>query len=95
MCPCDTQWNSNNGTIVSIIVMFEAVVEVVEWIKSDRNQDNLGEATRLFKDIQTFDFAFHLFLMRLILGITNELSKILQKKDQDILSAMALEEVCK
>ncbi|CAN6697621.1 unnamed protein product [Malus baccata var. baccata] len=72
-----------------------AVVEVVEWIKSDHNQDNLGEATRLFKDIQTFDFAFHLFLMRLILGITNELSQALQKKDQDIVNAMALVEVCK
>ncbi|XP_070669478.1 uncharacterized protein [Malus domestica] len=95
MRPCDTRWNSHYGTIVSIIVMFEAVVEVVEWIKSDRNQDNLVEATRLFKDIQTFDFAFHLFLMRLILGITNELSQVLQKKDQDIVNAMALVEVCK
>nr|XP_028949212.1 zinc finger MYM-type protein 1-like [Malus domestica] len=72
-----------------------AVVEVVEWIKSDRNQDNLGEATGLFKDIQTFDFVFHLFLMRLILGITNELSQALQKKDQDIVNAMTLVEVCK
>ncbi|XP_050125685.1 uncharacterized protein LOC126602903 [Malus sylvestris] len=95
MRPYDTRWNSHYGTIVSIIVMFEAVVEVVEWINSDRNQDNLGEATRLFKDIQTFDFAFHLFLMRLILGITNELSQALQKKDQDIVNAMALVEVCK
>ena len=95
MRPCDTRWNSHCGTIVSIIVMFEAVVEVVEWIKSDRNQDNLGEATRLFKDIQTFDFAFHLFLMRLVLGITNELSQALQKKDQDIVNVMALVEVCK
>ncbi|CAN6721233.1 unnamed protein product [Malus baccata var. baccata] len=95
MRPCDTRWNSHYGTIVSIIVMFEAVVEVVEWIKSDRNQDNLGEATRLFKDIQTFDFAFHLFLMRLILGITNELSQALQKKDQDTMNVMALMEVCK
>ncbi|KAM1158211.1 hypothetical protein ACFX19_032084 [Malus domestica] len=64
MRPCDTRWNSHYGTIVSIIVMFEVVVEVVEWIKSDRNQDNLGEATRLFKD-------------------------------QDIVNAMALVEVCK
>ncbi|CAN6548291.1 unnamed protein product [Malus baccata var. baccata] len=95
MRPCDTRWNSHYGTIVSIIVMFEVVVEVVEWIKSDRNQHNLREATGLFKDIQTFDFMFHLFLMRLILGITNELSQALQKKDQDIVNAMALVEVCK
>nr|XP_028962138.1 uncharacterized protein LOC114826236 [Malus domestica] len=70
-----------------------AVVKVVERIKSDRNQDNLGEATGLFEDIQTFDFVFHLFLMRLILGITNELSQALQKKDQDIVNAMSLVEV--
>nr|XP_028945669.1 uncharacterized protein LOC103423373 [Malus domestica] len=82
-------------TVGAITKDMEAVVEVVEWIKSDRNQDNLGEATRLFKDIQTFDFTFHLFLMRLILGITNELSQALQKKDQDIVNAMALVEVCK
>ncbi|CAN6689609.1 unnamed protein product [Malus baccata var. baccata] len=30
MRPCDTRWNSHYGTIVSIIVMFEAVVEVLE-----------------------------------------------------------------
>ncbi|KAM1022634.1 hypothetical protein ACFX2H_043156 [Malus domestica] len=33
--------------------------------------------------------------MRLILGITNELSQALQKKDQDIVNVMALVEVCK
>nr|XP_008385534.1 uncharacterized protein LOC103448070 [Malus domestica] len=80
-------------TINAITKDMEVVVEVVKWIKSDRNQDNLGEATRLFKDIQTFDFAFHLFLMRLILGITNELSQALQKKDQDIVKAMTLVDV--
>nr|XP_028952697.1 zinc finger MYM-type protein 1-like [Malus domestica] len=95
MRPCDTRWNSHYGTIVSIIVMFEAVVEVLEWIKDDTNQDNFGEASKLFHDIQIFDFVFHLFLMRLILGITNELSQALQKKDQDIVNAMALVEVCK
>ncbi|XP_050142170.1 uncharacterized protein LOC126618119 [Malus sylvestris] len=95
MRPCDTRWNSHYGTIVSIIVMFEAVVEVLEWIKDDTNQDNFGEASKVFHDIQTFDFVFHLFLMRLILGITNELSQALQKKDQDIVNAMALVEVCK
>ncbi|CAN6692895.1 unnamed protein product [Malus baccata var. baccata] len=95
MRPCDTRWNSHYGTIVSIIVMFEAVVEVLEWIKDDTKQDNFGEVSKLFHDIQTFDFVFHLFFMRLILGITNELSQVLQKKDQDIVNAMTLVEVCK
>ena len=62
MRPCDTHWNSHYGTIVSIIVMFEAVVEMLEWIKDDTNQDNFREASKLFHNIQTFDFVFHLFL---------------------------------
>ncbi|XP_070667907.1 uncharacterized protein [Malus domestica] len=48
MCPCDIRWNSHYGTIVSIIVMFEAVVEVLEWIKDDTNQDNFGKANLHF-----------------------------------------------
>ncbi|XP_070662428.1 uncharacterized protein [Malus domestica] len=95
MRPCDTRWNSHYGTIISIIVMFEAVVEVLEWIKDDTNQDSFGEISQLFHNIQTFDFVFHLFLMRLVLGITNELSQALQKKYQDIVTAMTLVEVCK
>ncbi|CAN6717423.1 unnamed protein product [Malus baccata var. baccata] len=95
MRPCHTHWNSHYGTTVSIIVMFEAMVEVLEWIKDDTNQDNFGETSQLFHNIQTFDFLFHLFFMRLILRVTNELSQALQKKDQDIVNAMALVEVCK
>ncbi|CAN6553257.1 unnamed protein product [Malus baccata var. baccata] len=49
MRPCDTRWNSHYGTIVSIIVMFEAVVEVLEWIKDDTDQDNFGETMEVCK----------------------------------------------
>ncbi|XP_048425028.1 zinc finger MYM-type protein 1-like [Pyrus x bretschneideri] len=52
MYPCDTLWNLHYGIIVSIIVMFEVVVEVVEWIKSDSNQDNLDEATSEFPSLR-------------------------------------------
>ena len=40
--------------------------------------------------LQSFDFVFHLHLMLKILGITNLLSKALQRKDQDIVNAMLL-----
>lgn len=36
----------------------------------------------------TFNFAFAMHLMKNILGITNELSQILQRKTQDIVNAM-------
>ncbi|VVA31302.1 PREDICTED: zinc finger MYM-type 1, partial [Prunus dulcis] len=53
------------------------------------------EANRLLKEIQTFDFVFHQYLMRFILRITNDLSKALQKKDQDIVNAIMLVQRCK
>ncbi|KAB2606240.1 pseudouridine-metabolizing bifunctional protein C1861.05-like [Pyrus ussuriensis x Pyrus communis] len=45
--PCDTCWNSHYGTIISIIVMYKVVVEVLEWFKDDTNQDNFGELFKL------------------------------------------------
>ncbi|CAL2278140.1 unnamed protein product [Prunus armeniaca] len=78
--PCDTRWNSHYDTLLSINTMFHPVVKVLEWIVDDVNQDNLGEANRLLKEIRTFDFVFHLYLMRFMLGITNNLSKALQRK---------------
>ncbi|XP_009335175.2 uncharacterized protein LOC103927923 [Pyrus x bretschneideri] len=34
------------GSSFSIIIMFEAVVEGLQWIKDDTNQDNFGEANQ-------------------------------------------------
>ncbi|KAM3203248.1 hypothetical protein P3L10_030874 [Capsicum annuum] len=42
---------------------------------------------------RTFEAAFMLHLMRDILAITNELSKCLQKKEQDVANAMLLVKV--
>jgi hypothetical protein len=53
------------------------------------------EANILIQSLQTFDFAFNLHLMKNVLGITNELSQALQRKDQDILNAMKLVEISK
>lgn len=45
--------------------------------------------------MQPFDFAFNLHLMKIILGITDELSKVLQCKEQDIVNAMNLVKIPK
>ena len=45
--------------------------------------------------MQSFNFVCSLHLMRTILGIKNELSQELQRKDQDIVNAMTLVKVCK
>ncbi|XP_060190541.1 uncharacterized protein LOC132619746 [Lycium barbarum] len=57
--------------------------------------DESAKATRYLEACQTFKIAFMLHLMRDILGITDELNKSLQKKEQDIANAMLLVEVAK
>ncbi|KAI5335555.1 hypothetical protein L3X38_025688 [Prunus dulcis] len=93
--PDDTRWNSHYGTLLSIISMFKSVVKVLKFIIEDGSTDNLGEANRSLREIQSFEFVFHLFFMRSILGATNDLSQALQRKDQDIENAMTLVKVCK
>ena len=67
-CPGDTRWNSHYGPLLSIISMFKSVVKVLKFIIEDGSTDNLGEANRSLREIQSFEFVFHLFFMRSILG---------------------------
>ncbi|KRH32516.1 hypothetical protein GLYMA_10G055700v4 [Glycine max] len=59
----------------------------------------LNQETSLKRAIDTrwedFDFAFTLHLMKNVLGISNELSQALQRKDQDIINAMNLVNITK
>ncbi|KAI5343730.1 hypothetical protein L3X38_011606 [Prunus dulcis] len=91
----DTRWNSHYGTLLSIISMFKSVVKVLKLIIEDGSTDNIGEANRSLREIQSFEFVFHLFFMRSLLGATNDLSQALQRKDQDIGNAMSLVKDCK
>ncbi|XP_049386429.1 uncharacterized protein LOC125850608 [Solanum stenotomum] len=87
--PSDTRWGSHFKTLDNFIVIFSSIVHVLEVIElegstsSDRNQ-----AEYLFTRIKTFKFIFVLHLMLKVLAMSNELSKILQKKDQDIVNVV-------
>ncbi|KAM2136473.1 hypothetical protein ACFX1R_006231 [Malus domestica] len=91
----DTRWNSHYGTLISIISMFSSVVHVLQMVIDDNPNESAGEANTLMRVILTFEFLFHLFLMKVILGLTNDLSQALQRKDQEIVNAMALVKSCK
>ncbi|KAK4721914.1 hypothetical protein R3W88_012147 [Solanum pinnatisectum] len=85
----DTRWGSHFKTLDSFIVIFSSIVHVLEMIElegstsSDRNQ-----AEYLLTKIKTFKFIFVLHLMLKVLAMSNELSMILQKNDQDIVNAL-------
>ena len=76
----DTRWGSYYGTILNLILMFFAVVDVLEIIEEDGLSDQKVEAQSIMGSILSFEFVFTLHLMKNILGITNELSMALPKK---------------
>ncbi|CAL2246580.1 unnamed protein product [Prunus armeniaca] len=83
----DTRWSSHYGTIISIISMFSSVIHVLQMIIDDNPNDSAGEANKIQREMLTFQFVFHLFLVKAILGLTNDVSQALQKKDQEIVSS--------
>ncbi|XP_073034891.1 uncharacterized protein [Primulina eburnea] len=93
----DTRWGSHYNSLISLISMFSAVVDVLEIISEDDScsPDQKTEAYNLLESVLSFDFAFNLHLMKHVLGISSELSTALQKKDQDIVNAMDLVQICK
>ena len=74
--------------------MFSSTIKVLEKVADDgSNYEQRCEENTLLEFMQSFDFAFSLHLMKNILGVTNELSKALQRKDQDIVNVMILVKV--
>ncbi|XP_057440073.1 uncharacterized protein LOC130731930, partial [Lotus japonicus] len=94
--PADTRWSSHYITLVRIILMYSAIIDVLHIMKEDGYpRQAKGEASGLLIMLQGFDFVFFLHLMRRVLGISHELSQSLQRKDQDIMNAMNLVNITK
>ena len=92
----DTRWGSHYGTIINLILMFSASVHVLEIILEDgTSSKKKGDARFTLKLIISFEFVFSLHLMKNILGVTNELSIALQKKNQNIVNALTLVDMSK
>ena len=95
--PGDTRWGSYYRTILNLILMFFVVVDVLEIIEEDGLSDQKVDARSIIRSILSFEFVFTLHLIKNILGITNELSIVLEKKkkNQDIVNVMDLVKVSK
>ena len=82
--------------LISVLTIFSFIVEVLEMNVDDGTcSEQRCEANNLLVSISSFDFVISLHLMRNILRATHELSKALQRKDQDIVNAMSLVKECK
>ncbi|KAK4544154.1 hypothetical protein RGQ29_033014 [Quercus rubra] len=54
--PGDTRWGSYYGTILNLILMFSAVVDVLEIIEEDGLSDQKVEARSIIRSILSFEF---------------------------------------
>jgi hypothetical protein len=68
--------------------MWDSVVRVLSMIHEDER--NPGSAGGLVEKMESFSFVLNMKLMLKVFRITNELSQLLQRKDQNIVHAMSL-----
>ena len=94
--PGDTRWGSHWKSLIRLMSMWRAVVEVLKIVESEGSTNGQrAEACRLLDAMDTHRFVFILHMMIDLMGITNDLSQALQRKDQDIVNAMDLVFVAK
>uniref|UniRef100_A0A7N0UEP7 TTF-type domain-containing protein n=1 Tax=Kalanchoe fedtschenkoi TaxID=63787 RepID=A0A7N0UEP7_KALFE len=92
----DTRWQSHYGVLLYLMVLFPSIINVLDAIcESGASSEHRVQAKDLLEKLQTFDFIFGVILMKNVLGVTNELSQALQKKDQDIVNAIDLVRISK
>ncbi|XP_060203033.1 uncharacterized protein LOC132631474 [Lycium barbarum] len=93
---CDTRWGSHFKSFNCFILQFGTIMDVLDTIvETAHSLDESARATGYIRAAQTYEVAFMLHLMKEILGITNDLSTCLQKKEQDIANAMRLVNVAR
>ncbi|KAJ1257010.1 hypothetical protein BS78_K238300 [Paspalum vaginatum] len=87
--PGDTRWGSHLKTLLRILVMWEAIIDVLDIVKKDSIKPACnGGAFGLISKMESFNIVFILHLMIELLSMTDMLSRALQRKDQDIVEAM-------
>ncbi|KAM3265189.1 hypothetical protein P3L10_002183 [Capsicum annuum] len=93
---CDTRWGSHFKSFNCFILKFDTIMDILDNIvETVHSLDERSRATGYIRAAQTYEVAFILYLMRKILVITNDLSKCLHKKEQDIANAMLLVDIAK
>jgi len=86
----DTRWGSHHKTLCRLFHTWDLVLEVLENVVEDGVGDKRTTASGLLLQMENFEFVFILHLKIRLLGITNDLSQCLQRKDQNIVRAVGL-----
>jgi hypothetical protein len=81
--PGDTRWGSHYTTLCRIESMWDAAIEILSIVEYDSR--NPTKAGGYVHKMETFSFVFHMKMMLRLLRMTNDVSLLLQKKDQNII----------
>ncbi|XP_075101836.1 uncharacterized protein LOC142177263 [Nicotiana tabacum] len=85
----DTRWGSHCKILYNFVILFASIVHVLGVIEYEGQKANDRlQAEAFLSKINSFEFVFMLHLMLKVLLMSNDLSKALQKKEQDIINAM-------
>ncbi|PIN21621.1 hypothetical protein CDL12_05677 [Handroanthus impetiginosus] len=88
--------NDREEILRCLLDMFSPMIDLFEFIMEDGViAEHRAKASSPLDAILSFDFVFKLHLIWKVLGIINELSQALQRKDQDIVNAMKLVKISK
>ncbi|XP_071681533.1 uncharacterized protein [Lolium perenne] len=93
--PCDTRWGSHFRTVNNVISMYGAIRRVLIRIGKEYHGAEAVAALTVLTSFRSFEFVFMAHLMQEIFGYTDELSRALQRKDQDIVNAIELVDLTK
>ncbi|CAN1294675.1 Zinc finger MYM-type protein 1 [Linum perenne] len=84
-----TRWHSHYHSVLSIIDMFHATCEVLRDISENCKEGPArAQARGAYQKIETFEFVFHLHLMKAMMEITNFLCQAFQQESVDIVAAL-------
>ncbi|KAJ0802246.1 hypothetical protein HanPI659440_Chr03g0126961 [Helianthus annuus] len=97
----DTCWGPYYKLLSNVIDFYPVILEMVDEVANESpfsplHQDRIGWSPLLsscrgpLATIENFDFVFSAHLMKTVFEVTNELSSVLQKKDENIVTAMSL-----
>ncbi|XP_047267660.1 uncharacterized protein LOC124898080 [Capsicum annuum] len=87
----DTHWSSHFKTVHNFMILFSSIIHVLGvLVKEGSNYQEKSLAKSLEDDIRFYEFVYTLHLMLKVLTIIHDLNMALQKKVQDIVTAMNL-----
>jgi hypothetical protein len=87
--PDDTRWGSHFKTVLNMIAMYPSICDTLISLGKDTSQRSDWPKIHAFVGVfESFHFVLNAHLMLVILRYTNNLSECLQRRDQDILTAI-------